>query len=189
MFTSSARPPGFPAAPSTGARVRVVAANGSKITEFDVDILTGCPSVSLAPPSSLRLERPRWHTIAHGMRRRARAVAGSMTTGCVALGEPSARQFSTAQARRAMQPRTGAHAGRDDGRLHPTSGRLPFIAVETPPSSQTSSASARRRSHRRPCQSMLSELVDQLILLVPLVQSSSCVFVFVCASSSSSGAV
>ena len=29
-----------------------------------------------------------------------------MTTGCVALGEPSARQFSTAQARQEMHPRT-----------------------------------------------------------------------------------
>ena len=95
MFTSSARPPGFPAAPSTGARV--VAANGSKITDLAVEILTGWPSASLAPPSSLRSEKPRWHTIAHGMWPRAWAVAGSMVTGCVALGEPSAQQFPTAR--------------------------------------------------------------------------------------------
>ena len=111
MFASSARPPGFSAAPSTGARV--VAANGSKITEFNVDTLTGCPSTSLALPLSPRSKRTSWHEIASRMRPRPRAAAGSMKAGWVTLGGPSGRQCAITQAQQAKRPRMGAHAGRD----------------------------------------------------------------------------
>ena len=104
MFASSARPPGFPAAPSTGARV--VAANGSKITEFVVDILTGWPSTSLALRLSPRSQRTSWPAIAPGMRSRVGADPGSVQTRWAKLQAPSTRQLPVAPARLAEQPRT-----------------------------------------------------------------------------------